>query len=176
MLWEILAVRSLFCGGSPLNILLESTRLWAIFLHSLSFVCVMCSACSYCNTLTLCFAAGEWECMLHSRTSRCTSSCKRSKVKALPPPVAADDTTTSLVTPKTATHESPIDGLPVYSGPRRKEYIMADARVKSYKDWPSKVKQSPQALANAGFFYCGKSRCHPESDSIIFTLIEKLTL
>lgn len=51
----------------------------------------------------------------------------------------------------------PLEDLPQYSGPKRKEFLTKDSREKSYRNWPKKIKQTPQSLAEAGFFYCGLS-------------------
>ena len=48
-------------------------------------------------------------------------------------------------------------GLPRYSGPKRKDYITRESRVKSFTKWPERVIQKPEEMANAGFFYCGLS-------------------
>lgn len=48
-------------------------------------------------------------------------------------------------------------GLPQYSGPRHKEYITYVNRINSFTKWPERVKQTPQELAEAGFFSNGLS-------------------
>ena len=48
-------------------------------------------------------------------------------------------------------------GLPKHTGPKMKRFLFLESREKSYTAWPSQVKQTPQELAEAGFFYCGLS-------------------
>ncbi len=48
-------------------------------------------------------------------------------------------------------------GLRPYSGPKRRDYITCDSRIKSFDKWPERVIQSPKDMAEAGFFYCGLS-------------------
>lgn len=48
-------------------------------------------------------------------------------------------------------------GLPQHSGPKRKDFLTYDSRVASFVRWPELVKQKPEELAEAGFFYCGLS-------------------
>ncbi|XP_042203698.1 death-associated inhibitor of apoptosis 2-like isoform X2 [Homarus americanus] len=48
-------------------------------------------------------------------------------------------------------------GLPQHSGAKRKDYLTYDSRLASFVRWPELVKQKPEELADAGFFYCGLS-------------------
>nr|AHC55308.1 inhibitor of apoptosis protein [Palaemon carinicauda] len=48
-------------------------------------------------------------------------------------------------------------GLRQYSGPKRKDYVTFESRLKSYSKWPERVEQKPKEMAEAGFFYCGLS-------------------
>ncbi|KAK7070951.1 hypothetical protein SK128_024227 [Halocaridina rubra] len=48
-------------------------------------------------------------------------------------------------------------GLPKYSGPKRKDYVTKESRLKSFTKWPERVVQKPEEMAEAGFFYCGLS-------------------
>jgi hypothetical protein len=48
-------------------------------------------------------------------------------------------------------------GLHQYSGPKRKDYVTLNSRLMSYKNWPERVIQKPEQMAEAGFFYCGLS-------------------
>lgn len=48
-------------------------------------------------------------------------------------------------------------GLPQYSGPRHREFITYVNRINSFTKWPERVKQTPQELAEAGFFSNGLS-------------------
>ena len=41
-------------------------------------------------------------------------------------------------------------------GPAHPSYSTYDARIQSYSNWPSTLKQKPQQLSEAGFFYEGK--------------------
>lgn len=47
-------------------------------------------------------------------------------------------------------------GLPKYTGPKRKDYVTKESRVKTYSKWPERLEQTPEEMAEAGFFYCGK--------------------
>lgn len=47
-------------------------------------------------------------------------------------------------------------GLPLHSGPKRRDYLTYESRLASFVRWPERVKQKPADLAEAGFFYCGK--------------------
>lgn len=48
-------------------------------------------------------------------------------------------------------------GLRQYTGPKRKDYVTVESRLKSYNKWPERVEQKPKEMADAGFFYCGLS-------------------
>lgn len=48
-------------------------------------------------------------------------------------------------------------GLPQHTGPKRKDFLSQPDRENSFTHWPEMVKQTPKALAEAGFFYCGLS-------------------
>ena len=43
-----------------------------------------------------------------------------------------------------------------WDGPAYPGYSTYGARIQSYSNWPSTVKQKPQQLSEAGFFYEGK--------------------
>ena len=62
----------------------------------------------------------------------------------------------SEMNPKDATKSNPVPGLHTHSPPKLKEYITIEARLRSYINWPTKVKQAPNKLAEAGFFHCGE--------------------
>ncbi|XP_069937983.1 death-associated inhibitor of apoptosis 1-like [Cherax quadricarinatus] len=47
--------------------------------------------------------------------------------------------------------------LPQHSGPKRTDYLTYENRIKSFARWPNGVKQKPEELAEAGFFYCDLS-------------------
>lgn len=62
-----------------------------------------------------------------------------------------------------ATRSNPIPGIPAYPVSKRPQFKTVESRLESYTGWPSKVKQDPRILAEAGFFYCGLSdhvRCY----------------
>ena len=46
-------------------------------------------------------------------------------------------------------------GITKHSGPRYSTYATLDARLKSYNHWPVHLKQTPKAMAQAGFFHLG---------------------
>ncbi|XP_026475559.1 death-associated inhibitor of apoptosis 1-like [Ctenocephalides felis] len=46
-------------------------------------------------------------------------------------------------------------GLPVTKGPEYPQYATEAARLRSYSQWPSSLKQRPGELSEAGFFYTG---------------------
>ncbi|KAK3866346.1 hypothetical protein Pcinc_028114 [Petrolisthes cinctipes] len=48
-------------------------------------------------------------------------------------------------------------GLPLHSGPKRRDYLTYESREGSFVRWPEGVQQRPADLAEAGFFYCGLS-------------------
>lgn len=48
-------------------------------------------------------------------------------------------------------------GITKHSGPRYSTYATLEARLKSFNHWPFHLKQSPRAMAQAGFFHLGKS-------------------
>ena len=87
----------------------------------------------------------------------------------------SNDTTTAAAVKKSIVDYDEI-GLRRYSGPKRKDYITFESRLKSYYKndchnvindnggnnndislWPERVEQKPEELAQAGFFYCGLS-------------------
>lgn len=48
-------------------------------------------------------------------------------------------------------------GITKHSGPRYSTYATLEARLKSFNHWPSHLKQTPRAMAQAGFFHLGNS-------------------
>lgn len=46
-------------------------------------------------------------------------------------------------------------GIQKHSGPRFAAYTTVEARLKSFTNWPARLKQTPRAMAEAGFFYLG---------------------
>lgn len=49
-------------------------------------------------------------------------------------------------------------GIRKHTGPRYITYATLDARLKSYGHWPPQLKQTPRAMAQAGFFHLGNNR------------------
>nr|XP_053653962.1 LOW QUALITY PROTEIN: baculoviral IAP repeat-containing protein 7-A-like [Cherax quadricarinatus] len=47
--------------------------------------------------------------------------------------------------------------LPQHSGPKQTDYLTYENRIKSFAEGPEGVKQKPEELAEAGFFYCDLS-------------------
>lgn len=45
---------------------------------------------------------------------------------------------------------------PTISRPEHPEYAVEAKRVESYEDWPKTMRQKPQQLSDAGFYYTGK--------------------
>lgn len=58
----------------------------------------------------------------------------------------------TMVSPQTPTDK------PGVTRPKYREYSIESTRLSSYTGWPSQMKQKPEALAKAGFFYLGKSK------------------
>jgi baculoviral IAP repeat-containing protein 2/3 len=46
-------------------------------------------------------------------------------------------------------------GIPKHTGPRYAAYTTVEARLKTFAYWPTHLKQTPRAMAQAGFFYLG---------------------
>lgn len=46
-------------------------------------------------------------------------------------------------------------GITKHSGPRFSTYATLEARLKSFNNWPSHLKQTPRVMAQAGFFHLG---------------------
>eukprot|EP00095_Tigriopus_kingsejongensis_P005266 maker-scaffold464_size163657-snap-gene-0.31 protein:Tk05266 transcript:maker-scaffold464_size163657-snap-gene-0.31-mRNA-1 annotation:"apoptosis 2 inhibitor" len=44
-----------------------------------------------------------------------------------------------------------------HSGPANPKYSTLEARLRTFRDWPPALKQKPQELADAGFYYIGLS-------------------
>uniref|UniRef100_A0A2P2HXT5 E3 ubiquitin-protein ligase XIAP-like n=1 Tax=Hirondellea gigas TaxID=1518452 RepID=A0A2P2HXT5_9CRUS len=92
-------------------------------------------------------------CTIHQRARFCTRHCK----PAISPATASATVSKKDVSGIPEASSQHLEGEPLYSGPKRLEYLTKESRVKSYKNWPRKVKQTPDELAEAGFFYCGLS-------------------
>ena len=64
-------------------------------------------------------------------------------------------------------HKSGSQNIPTnvieHSGPSSPRYVSLEARVSSFRDqfksWPPGLKQKPEELAEAGFFYLGLNDC-----------------
>ncbi len=48
-------------------------------------------------------------------------------------------------------------GVIRHTGPAHPKYSTCEARLRSFRDWPPALRQRPQQLAEAGFFYMGLS-------------------
>jgi hypothetical protein len=48
-------------------------------------------------------------------------------------------------------------GIHQSRGPMHPTYNTGDARLRSYESWPRSLKQKPDKLSEAGFYYTGKS-------------------
>lgn len=48
-------------------------------------------------------------------------------------------------------------GIQTHHGPRHPKYSTVESRLRTYTDWPSNMCQTPQQLAQAGFYYVGKT-------------------
>jgi len=48
-------------------------------------------------------------------------------------------------------------GIINFHGPRHSSFVTEQARLKSFSFWPPSLTQKPQELAEAGFFYTGRS-------------------
>lgn len=46
-------------------------------------------------------------------------------------------------------------GIQLHTAPSRPEYATYEARLQTYKDWPADIKQTPEMLSAAGFYYVG---------------------
>ena len=46
-------------------------------------------------------------------------------------------------------------GIQKHSGPRYSAYTTVESRLKTFSQWPTRLKQTPRAMAQAGFFYLG---------------------
>jgi hypothetical protein len=61
----------------------------------------------------------------------------------------------SLLTPA----EMQKHGINQGRGPQHRSYNTYEARLSSYESWPRSLKQKPDKLSEAGFFYTGKLLC-----------------
>jgi len=51
-------------------------------------------------------------------------------------------------------------GIQVHTAPCRPEYATYEARLQTYKEWPTDIKQTPEMLATAGFYYVGQNHIY----------------
>jgi hypothetical protein len=56
-----------------------------------------------------------------------------------------------------AKHNDESVGIIRHSGPANSKYSGLESRLRSFRDWPPALKQEPQQLAEAGFYYIGLS-------------------
>jgi len=59
--------------------------------------------------------------------------------------------------PSTTEQDRAALGIINFHGPRHSQYVTEQARLKSFSPWPPALPQKPQDLAEAGFFYTGRS-------------------
>jgi hypothetical protein len=48
-------------------------------------------------------------------------------------------------------------GIVGHSGPFHPKYSTVESRLRTFRDWPPALKQKPDELAEAGFYYIGRS-------------------
>jgi hypothetical protein len=48
-------------------------------------------------------------------------------------------------------------GIQSHHGPRHPKYSTVESRLRTYTDWPPSMSQTPQQLAQAGFYHVGKT-------------------
>ena len=46
-------------------------------------------------------------------------------------------------------------GIISHTGPLHPSYATPEARLRTFREWPPALKQRPQDLADAGFYYIG---------------------
>ncbi|KAK2587173.1 hypothetical protein KPH14_002922, partial [Odynerus spinipes] len=46
-------------------------------------------------------------------------------------------------------------GIQTHTAPRRPKHATYEGRLRTFQDWPEELKQTPEMLATAGFFYVG---------------------
>ena len=83
----------------------------------------------------------------HSSTERCGAAAARTgpQTRRHPAPgIRAAGRTATLV-------------IPVLQGPRHPRFATVLARRTSFDEWPPALKQTPEAMADAGFIYLGLS-------------------
>lgn len=47
-------------------------------------------------------------------------------------------------------------GIQAHSAPRQPKHATYDGRLRTFDGWPSNLRQTPEMLASAGFYYVGK--------------------
>lgn len=48
-------------------------------------------------------------------------------------------------------------GIQVHKTPQRPGFAMYEKRLQTFKEWPKNLKQTPEMLAEAGFYYSGQN-------------------
>jgi len=48
-------------------------------------------------------------------------------------------------------------GIQRHKAPQRPEYATYEKRLQTFKEWPKNLKQTPEMLAEAGFYYGGQN-------------------
>ena len=46
-------------------------------------------------------------------------------------------------------------GIQEHSAPKQQKYATYESRLHTYTGWPTNLKQTPEMLADAGFYYVG---------------------
>jgi hypothetical protein len=57
----------------------------------------------------------------------------------------------------TKQHDMTELGIQTHRGPRHPKYSTVESRLRTFTDWPSDMCQTPQQLAQAGFYHVGKT-------------------
>ena len=47
-------------------------------------------------------------------------------------------------------------GIQHHSAPRQPKHATYEGRLRTFQGWPSNLRQTPEMLADAGFYYVGK--------------------
>lgn len=48
-------------------------------------------------------------------------------------------------------------GIQAHTVPRRLKHATYEGRLRTYDGWPANLRQTPEMLATAGFYYVGKN-------------------
>lgn len=60
------------------------------------------------------------------------------------------------VMPETVTNMTEL-GIQRHKAPQRPEFATYGKRLQTFKEWPKNLKQTPEMLAEAGFYYGGQN-------------------